>query len=50
MKVEEIRVDLKAVQQADKGVYCSIPVTTALIEEAGGKLRRADKVYLWSEE
>lgn len=39
--VSEIRVDLKPVPEASKGVYCSIPVP------GSGKLRRADKVYLW---
>ncbi|MDR0755094.1 MAG: U32 family peptidase [Prevotellaceae bacterium] len=34
---EEIRVDLKPVEKAEKGVYCSIPV----IE----KVRRGDKLY-----
>ncbi len=43
-KVGEIRVDLKPVSEAGKGVYCSVPV------ELGGqteKLRRSDKVYIW---
>ena len=43
----EIRVDLKPVLKAEKGVYCSIPV------DLGGqteKLRRSDKVYIWAEE
>ena len=43
----EIRVDLKSVQEAGKGVFCSIPV------DLGGqteKLRRSDKVYIWAEE
>ena len=40
----EIRVDLKQVESASKGEYCSIPV------DLGGqteKLRRSDKVYIW---
>jgi putative protease len=39
VQAEEIRVDLKCVNQAIKGVYCSIPVA-ALV-------RRNDKVYKW---
>ena len=39
--VSEIRVDLKPVDEAGKGLYCSIPVPGL------GKLRRSDKVYLW---
>jgi putative protease len=41
IKVEEIRVDLECVNQAVKGVHCSIPVP-ALV-------RRNDKVYKWVE-
>ena len=47
LTVGEIRVDLKSVQEAGKGVFCSIPV------DLGGqteKLRRSDKVYIWAEE
>ena len=39
-KVEEIRVDLKNTDKAQKGEYCSIP--------APDYLRRSDKVFLWS--
>lgn len=39
--LNEIRVDLKPTNHADKGVYCSIP-TTELV-------RRGDKVYKWTE-
>lgn len=39
MKIPEIRVDLKTVETAVKGEYCSIPVQE--------KLRRSDKVYLF---
>lgn len=42
MKVPEIRVELKPVERAEKGVYCSIPVRE--------KLRRSDKVYLFEDE
>lgn len=45
LDVEEIRVDLKPVGQADKGTYCSIPVG-----EGDFRLRRSDKVYIWREE
>ena len=48
MTVPEIRVDLKEVQQAGKGKYCSIPVDAGLLAGCGGKLRRSDKVYIWS--
>ena len=44
-KASEIRVDLKTVREAGKGVFCSIPV------DLGGqtdKLRRSDKVYIWA--
>jgi putative protease len=36
-KVDEIRVDLKNVDNTTKGDYCSIPIPT--------KIRRADKLY-----
>lgn len=58
-RVEEIRVDLKPVEECGKGVYCSIPVDAAALASAkdpegrsdpAGKLRRADKVYLWVSE
>lgn len=38
-KIAEIRVDLKGVETARKGEFCSIPVKEFL--------RRSDKVYLW---
>ena len=50
MKVSEIRVDLEPVSEASKGVHCSIPVSEDLVSQAGGKLRSADKVYLWTSE
>lgn len=37
--IKEIRVDLKSVNNADKGVFCSIPVTAVV--------RRGDHVYKW---
>ncbi len=56
--VPEIRVDLKPVEEAGKGVYCSIPIDWSKVvpgarEEVLGKesrLRRSDKVYIWAEE
>ena len=70
--VPEIRVDLKPVQEAGKGVFCSIPIDWSHVvpgareEELGlcgdgcnetvckaieeSRLRRSDKVYIWSEE
>jgi len=36
-KIEELRVELESVNEARKGVYCSIPVSQ--------KLRRSDKLY-----
>ena len=70
--VPEIRVDLKPVQEASKGVFCSIPIDWSKVvpgareEDLGlcgdgcsetackaieeNRLRRSDKVYIWSEE
>ena len=70
--VPEIRVDLKPVQEASKGVFCSIPIDWSKVvpgareEELGlcgdgcsedackaiqeNRLRRSDKVYIWTEE
>lgn len=39
MKIDEIRVDLKPVECAKKGEYCSLPISC--------KLRRSDKIYLF---
>lgn len=41
-KVEDMRVDLKPAETAEKGVRCSVAVDPSL-----GRLRRGDKVYLW---
>jgi putative protease len=41
MTVPEVRVDLKPVQTAEKGVYCSIPIAPDV------KLHRSEKVYAW---
>ena len=70
--VPEIRVDLKPVPEASKGVFCSVPIDWSKVvpgarEEALGlcgdscnetackaieenRLRRSDKVYIWTEE
>ena len=37
--ISEIRVDLKPVEKAEKGVFCSVPVQDTV--------RRNDKVYKW---
>lgn len=39
-KVSELRVDLKNVEEARKGEYCSIPVAE--------RLRRSDKIYIFA--
>lgn len=55
MSVSEIRVDLKPVQEAGKGTFCSIPVVFPEMNDArepavsNGKLHRGDKVYIWAE-
>ena len=41
MIVDEIRVDLKRCDTANKGEYCSLPI------QKGVKLRRSDKIYIW---
>jgi len=46
-KVDEIRVDLKPVQEARKGELCSIPVTFPEEWKGDRKLRRGDRIYLW---
>lgn len=63
--VPEIRVDLKPVQEASKGTYCSIPLDFGKVMAGAGedfsdeenvplaikekRLRRADKVYIFNE-
>lgn len=54
--VSEIRVDLKTVPCAGKGVFCSVPIdfsadSDTLRSEKPGikKLRRGDKIYVWAE-
>lgn len=64
-EVPEIRVDLKPVQEASKGTYCSIPLDFGKVLAGAGedfsdeenvpvaikekRLRRADKVYIFNE-
>lgn len=64
-EVPEIRVDLKPVQEATKGTYCSIPLDFGKVLAGAGedfsdeenvpvaikekRLRRADKVYIFNE-
>lgn len=57
--VSEVRVDLKPVEEAGKGVYCSVPIPREALSSAVDpegiaspteKLRRADKVYIWAAE
>ncbi|MCQ2185033.1 MAG: U32 family peptidase [Bacteroidales bacterium] len=46
--VKEIRVDLLPTDEAPKGSLCSVPIDRELLADAGGKLRRADKVFVIS--
>lgn len=46
-RVEEVRVDLKPVQEACKGDLCSIPVAFPEDWKGDKKLRRGDRIYLW---
>lgn len=48
-RVEEVRVDLKPVQEACKGDLCSIPVAFPEDWKGDKKLRRGDRIYLWVE-
>lgn len=41
-KIEDMRVDLKPAETAEKGVRCSVAIDPSL-----GRLRRGDKVYIW---
>ncbi len=45
--VEDMRVNLKPTQTAQKGVRCSVAVPTDICPD--GRLRRGDKVYIWQE-
>jgi putative protease len=46
-EVKDMRVNLKPVQTADKGVYCSIALDTSICPD--GKLRRGDKIFIWKD-
>ena len=51
--VPEIRVDLKSVDVANKGDYCSIPIEFGKDDNGtviDKRLRRSDKVYIWKED
>ena len=45
--VNDLRVDLKPADVADKGVRCSVAVDTSICPD--GKLRRGDKIYIWEQ-
>lgn len=48
--VEEIRVDLKKTDRAEKGEFCSVPIKLSQSDKLASselKLRRSDKVYRW---
>lgn len=49
--VSEIRVDLKPTEEAVKGTLCSIPVIFPddIRTPGGKKIRRGDKVFIWSQ-
>ena len=46
-EVKDMRVNLKPVKTADKGVYCSIALDTGICPD--GKLRRGDKIFIWKD-
>ena len=41
-KIEDMRVNLRPAEVAEKGVRCSVAIDPSL-----GRLRRGDKIYLW---
>lgn len=45
--VEDMRVNLKPTDCADKGMRCSVAVDPSICPD--GRLRRGDKIYLWEE-
>ena len=45
--VNDMRVNLKPAQKAEKGVRCSVAVDPSICPD--GRLRRGDKVYIWAE-
>ena len=44
---EDIRVNLKQVQVARKGVHCSVALDTSICPD--GRLRRGDKIFVWKD-
>ena len=44
---EDIRVNLKPVKLARKGVHCSVALDTSTCPD--GRLRRGDKIFVWKE-
>ena len=46
--IEDMRVNLKPVQTAQKGERCSVAVDTSICPD--GRLRRGDKIYVWKED
>ena len=45
--VNDLRVNLKSVDIADKGERCSVAVDTSICPD--GRLRRGDKIYIWEQ-
>ena len=41
-EIEDMRVNLRPAEVAEKGVRCSVAIDPSL-----GRLRRGDKIYLW---
>lgn len=46
-KVEDMRVNLKPTDTAQKGARCSVAVDPSICPD--GRLRRGDKIYIWQE-
>lgn len=46
-KVEDMRVNLKPTDAAQKGARCSVAVDPSICPD--GRLRRGDKIYIWQE-
>ena len=46
-EVNDMRVNLKPVQTAPKGVHCSVAVDPSICPD--GRLRRGDKVFVWKD-
>ena len=47
--VDDLRVNLKNVTEAQKGVYCSVAVKPSDENPSFERLRRGDKIYIWEE-